>query len=91
VVTCCCLVAGGFFLGIDQEKVMGSLSVKGVAFGVTSSVFIALTGIYTKTALDVVNKDEVWVFTVSLTVGFSSVIFCMAVKGKESLAILTCA
>jgi len=59
VVTCCGLVACGFFLGIDQEKALGSLSVKGVVFGVLSSVFIALTGIYTKTALDVVNKDEV--------------------------------
>ena len=57
--TCCGLVACGFFLGIDQEKALGSLSVKGVVFGVLSSVFIALTGIYTKTALDVVNKDEV--------------------------------
>ena len=60
IVTCCLLVACGFFLGIDQEKALGSLSVKGVVFGVSSSIFIALTGIYTKTALDVVNKDEVW-------------------------------
>ena len=52
-------MACGFFLGIDQEKALGSLSVKGVVFGVLSSIFIALTGIYTKTALDVVNKDEV--------------------------------
>jgi len=59
VAACCLLVACGFFLGIDQEKALGSLSVKGVVFGVLSSVFIALTGIYTKTALDVVNKDEV--------------------------------
>lgn len=55
---CCVLVATGFFLGVDQEKVMGSLSVRGVAFGVASSVFIALTGIFTKTALDVVDRDE---------------------------------
>ena len=61
VVACCLLVACGFFLGIDQEKALGSLSVKGVVFGVLSSIFIALTGIYTKTALDVVNKDEVWI------------------------------
>jgi len=59
IATCCGLVACGFFLGIDQEKALGSLSVKGVVFGVLSSVFIALTGIYTKTALDVVNRDEV--------------------------------
>jgi len=59
IISCCLLVACGFFLGIDQEKALGSLSVKGVVYGVLSSVFIALTGIYTKTALDVVQKDEV--------------------------------
>lgn len=59
IIGCCLLVAAGFFLGIDQEKALGSLSMKGVVFGVMSSIFIALTGIYTKTALDVVNKDEV--------------------------------
>ena len=46
-------------LGVDQEKVVGSLSVKGVVFGVLSSVFIALTAIYTKKALEVVDKNEV--------------------------------
>lgn len=59
IVGCCLLVATGFFLGIDQEKVMGSLSVQGVAFGVASSVFIALTGIFTKTALDVFERNEI--------------------------------
>jgi len=69
VAGCCLLVACGFFLGIDQEKVLGSLSMKGVMFGVMSSVFIALTGIYTKTALDVVNRDEVRIpFAISLAV-----------------------
>ena len=64
IATCCGLVACGFFLGIDQEKALGSLSVKGVTFGVMSSIFIALTGIYTKTALDVVNRDEVWILSI---------------------------
>src|SRR6218665_1518871 len=59
IVGCCLLVATGFFLGIDQEKVMRSLSMKGVAFGVASSVFIALTGIFTKTALDVFERNEI--------------------------------
>ena len=58
IVGCCLLVASGFFLGIDQEKVMGSLSVLGVVFGVSSSIFIALTGIFTKQALEVVDHDE---------------------------------
>jgi len=59
IIFCCLLVAGGFILGVDQEKVVGSLSVKGVVFGVLSSIFIALTAIYTKKALEVVDKNEV--------------------------------
>jgi solute carrier family 35 (GDP-fucose transporter), member C1 len=52
-------VAAGFVLGVDQEKVVGSLSIRGVVFGVLSSVFIALTAIYTKKALEIVDKNEV--------------------------------
>ncbi|ELT98471.1 hypothetical protein CAPTEDRAFT_124859 [Capitella teleta] len=62
VLACCLTVACGFFLGIDQESLMGTLSVKGVAFGITSSLFVALNGIFTKKALDVVEGD-----TLSLT------------------------
>lgn len=58
IIFCCLLVAGGFILGVDQEKVIGSLSIRGVVFGVLSSVFIALTAIYTKKALEVVDKNE---------------------------------
>ena len=59
VMLCCGLVVGGFLLGIDQEKLAGTLSVQGVVFGVTTSVFIALCGVFTKQALTVVDKDSV--------------------------------
>lgn len=48
IVFCCILVAGGFFLGVSQEGAMKDFSLKGVIYGVISSIFIALTGIYTK-------------------------------------------
>ena len=59
VMACCLTVASGFVLGVDQESLMGTLSIKGVVFGVTSSLFVALNGIFTKKALDVVEGDTV--------------------------------
>ena len=59
VMLCCGLVVAGFLLGVDQEKLAGTLSVRGVVFGLTTSVFIALSGIFTKQALAVVDKDSV--------------------------------
>ncbi|KAI0213039.1 GDP-fucose transporter 1, partial [Lamellibrachia satsuma] len=59
VVLCCGLVVAGFLLGVDQEKLSGTLSMRGVLFGLTTSVFIALSGIFTKQALAVVDKDSV--------------------------------
>lgn len=59
VFLCCVSVAAGFVLGIDQEKVAGTLSVYGVIFGVITSLFVALNGIFTKKSLDIVGHDSV--------------------------------
>ena len=59
VIACCITVAFGFILGTDQESLAGTLSVEGVLYGVISSMFIALNGIFTKRALDVVDHDSV--------------------------------
>ena len=56
---CCLTVAGGFVLGVDQEKLTGTLSVVGVVFGVTTSLFVSLNGIFIKRALDLVERDSV--------------------------------
>lgn len=56
---CCMAVASGFVLGIDQEKLAGTLSVQGVVYGVITSMFVALNGIFTKRCLDVVDRDSV--------------------------------
>ncbi|ESN91861.1 hypothetical protein HELRODRAFT_182038 [Helobdella robusta] len=44
IIFCCLMVAIGFILGIDQEGLGRGVSAYGVFFGVTSSIFIALTG-----------------------------------------------
>ena len=56
---CCVLVIKGFVLGVDQESFMATLSVKGVLFGVTASLFVALNGIFTKQALVVVKGNTI--------------------------------
>ena len=56
---CCLTVAGGFVLGVDQENLSGTLSISGVFFGVITSLFVSLNGIFTKKALDVVERDSV--------------------------------
>lgn len=57
---CCGFIVLGFILGIDQESVIGSLSVRGVSFGVASSLFGSLFTIYTKKTLAKLDKN-IWV------------------------------
>lgn len=54
---CCGVIIGGFLLGVDQEKVAGSLSSTGVIFGVLASLFVALNSICVKKILNVVRGD----------------------------------
>lgn len=59
---CCAIIILGFFMGVDQEKVAGSLSVTGVAFGVMASACVALNSIYTKKVLPLVDNN-IWRLT----------------------------
>ncbi|CAG2168450.1 unnamed protein product [Oppiella nova] len=61
-ITCCLTIIFGFFLGVDQESVGGSLSVAGVAFGVLASLFVSLNSIYTKDVLPAVGHS-IWLLT----------------------------
>ncbi|KAF7639735.1 TPT domain-containing protein [Meloidogyne graminicola] len=61
-ILCCLTIVGGFFLGVDQEDVAGTLSVIGVIFGVLASLFVALNAIYTKKVLPLVG-DSIWRMT----------------------------
>ena len=56
---CCGLIILGFFLGIDQENSLGSLSKFGAFCGIASSVFVALNAIYTTRCLPCVDNN-VW-------------------------------
>lgn len=56
---CCAMIVLGFFLGMDQENSLGTLSKFGAFCGVASSVFVALYAIYTTKSLPCVDKN-VW-------------------------------
>ncbi|CAJ0587949.1 unnamed protein product, partial [Mesorhabditis spiculigera] len=61
-IACCGLIIGGFFLGVNQEDVAGSLSVSGVVYGVLASLCVALNAIYTSRSLSCVG-DSIWRLT----------------------------
>ncbi|KAM9366291.1 GDP-fucose transporter 1 isoform 2-T2 [Symphorus nematophorus] len=56
---CCGVILGGFWLGVDQEGVAGSLSWTGVFFGVLASAFVSLNAIYTKKVMPAVDGN-IW-------------------------------
>jgi GDP-fucose transporter C1 len=55
----CCVVIIGFLIGSEGEV---NFSWIGVFFGILSSIFIALHGIFVKKGLLVVNNNE-WYWT----------------------------
>ena len=57
VIIPCLLVAFGFVLGVDQEGLLGTLSINGLLFGITTSFFVALNGILIKRGLAAVHQD----------------------------------
>ncbi|XP_001605099.3 GDP-fucose transporter 1 [Nasonia vitripennis] len=61
-VTCCVVIIFGFWLGVDQENIAGSLSITGTFFGVLGSLTLSLYSIHTKKVLPVVNQ-EIWLLS----------------------------
>ncbi|KAH9402968.1 hypothetical protein TYRP_015732 [Tyrophagus putrescentiae] len=59
---CCLAIVGGFLLGVDQEQLVGTLSVSGVLFGVLASFFVSLNSIITVNALAAVG-NSIWLLT----------------------------
>lgn len=53
----CAMIILGFFLGVDQEKSGGELSILGVLYGILASLAVALNAIFTKRTMAVVDKD----------------------------------
>ncbi|KAM9408427.1 GDP-fucose transporter 1 [Pholidichthys leucotaenia] len=56
---CCGTILGGFWLGVDQEGISGSLSWSGVFFGVLASACVSLNAIYTKKVMPAVD-GSIW-------------------------------
>ncbi|XP_012267187.2 GDP-fucose transporter 1 isoform X1 [Athalia rosae] len=61
-IACCGIIIGGFWLGVDQENVAGSLSIMGTVFGILGSLSLSLYSIYTKRVLPLVNQ-EIWLLS----------------------------
>lgn len=55
----CLHFPGGFWLGVDQEGLAGSLSWTGVFFGVLASAFVSMNAIYTKKVMPAVDGN-IW-------------------------------
>ncbi|XP_033647597.1 GDP-fucose transporter 1-like [Asterias rubens] len=56
---CCCVIIGGFVLGVKEEDSAGVLSYTGVIYGILASLFVSLNAIFTKKTLYVV-EDNIW-------------------------------
>ncbi|XP_063922866.1 GDP-fucose transporter 1 [Zophobas morio] len=55
----CAVILFGFYLGVDQESLSGTLSISGTVFGVLASLSLSLYSIFTKKVLPKVD-NEVW-------------------------------
>ncbi|TNN46925.1 GDP-fucose transporter 1 [Liparis tanakae] len=58
-VGCCGIILGGFWLGVDQEGLTGTLSWTGVFFGVLASACVSLNAIFTKKVMPAVDGN-IW-------------------------------
>ncbi|XP_061671128.1 GDP-fucose transporter 1 isoform X2 [Syngnathoides biaculeatus] len=58
-ILCCGIILGGFWLGVDQEGLAGSLSLSGVSFGVVASACVSLNAIFTKKVMPAVDGN-IW-------------------------------
>lgn len=61
-IACCAVIISGFWLGVDQEHVAGSLSVMGTIYGVLGSLTLSLYSIQTKSVLPLVDQ-EIWLLS----------------------------
>lgn len=83
---CCGVIVGGFWLGVEQEDIAGSLSVSGTVFGVLGSLFLSLYSIYTKKILRFVNQD-VWLLSYCNNV-YSCVLFVPIIIANKEIPVI---
>lgn len=82
----CGLIIFGFYLGVDQENIAGSLSVTGTIFGILGSLSLSLYSIITKKVLPKVNQ-EIWLLSYYNNL-YSIVIFIPLIIFNNELSIL---
>nr|XP_054750146.1 GDP-fucose transporter 1-like [Lytechinus pictus] len=58
-ILCCLVIISGFLLGVNQEGSLGTLSYRGVMYGVVASLCVSLNAIFTKKVLPVVESN-IW-------------------------------
>lgn len=56
---CCIVIVVGFFMGIDQESMAGTLSIKGAISGILASFSLSLYSIYNKKVLPSLG-NHIW-------------------------------
>lgn len=74
VVCSCVLIMCGFLVSVDQERLLNSLTLTGVLYGILASLFAALCGIYMKRVDKVVEGSSL---KVSLMNNVNSFIFLL--------------
>ncbi|KAG5871878.1 hypothetical protein JTB14_016907 [Gonioctena quinquepunctata] len=83
-IVCCAIIIFGFWMGVDQENLAGSLSVPGFIFGILGSLSLSLYSIFTKKVLPKVN-GEIWAISYANNV-YATIILLpmMALNGELS-------
>ncbi|TRY78889.1 hypothetical protein TCAL_04223 [Tigriopus californicus] len=83
----CGVIVFGFWLGVDQEGALGSLSMLGVIYGVMASLCVALFAIYIKKVLPLVD-DNIWTLTLYNNVNASLLFIPLILLWGETPSIL---
>ncbi|KAJ8920269.1 hypothetical protein NQ315_011930 [Exocentrus adspersus] len=81
-IMCCAVIISGFWLGVDQENLAGSLSVAGFVFGILGSLSLSLYSIFTKRVLPKLN-GEIWALTYANNVYASVMLVPIMIVNRE--------
>ncbi|KAK7583997.1 hypothetical protein V9T40_004960 [Parthenolecanium corni] len=83
---CCVFIVAGFWLGVDQEKFVGTLSVAGTIYGILASLSVAYYAIKVKEVLPQVDSI-IWLLSYYCNV-YSVFIFIPLIVSSGELQVL---
>lgn len=83
---CCVFIVAGFWLGVDQEKFIGTLSVAGTIYGILASLSVAYYAIKVKEVLPQVDSI-IWLLSYYCNV-YSVFIFIPLIVSSGELQVL---